>query len=157
MIAAYILCLFIAAVATLSYRTIVADNPCKQTRGTYSFRKYGLLDRPYTHEEVAKLKQYAVLFSIDNDTIEDTEELLRMGRKVEDVLGEESVDELVGHIIEYENSITELVIEDHLNTSHTVVRLVRKTKLLAKVSHEIISIDKMKEENGDEFKTIQAC
>lgn len=157
MIAAYILCLFFTVAVTLSYRAIVADNPCKQTRSTYNFRRYGLLERPFTNEEVSKLKQYAVLFSIDNDTIVNTEELLRMGRKVEDCLGEQSVDELVGHIIEYENSITELALEDRLSTSHTVVRLVRKTKLLAKVSHEIISIDKMKEENGDEFKTIQAC
>ena len=74
--------------------------------------------RIYSDEEVEKIKEYAELFGVDATSHNVCiEELLTMGKKVEDELGEEVVQEIVRKariINRYSQYEAQLTIENHI-------------------------------------------
>lgn len=51
--------------------------------------------KPLTLTEMKKVKDYAVLFGLDNDTVTDNRILLTMGHLATECIGEEAVEEIV--------------------------------------------------------------
>lgn len=119
----------------------------KQIRDKRMFKRAELTRRLSEVEEAA-LKRYAMIFGLDNTTDTDVQELLRLGKKIEDDLGSEVVEEIVTKITKHYETLHHKVIQ---HVSHMVSYVVRNTKLLIKVSNVVLKIDKAKEDNGDEI------
>lgn len=55
--------------------------------------------KPLTLEEMTKVKEYALLFGLDNNTVMDNRNLLTMGHLATEYIGEEAVQEIVSECI----------------------------------------------------------
>jgi hypothetical protein len=86
-----ILSIAIAALIFVCYHVKSPGRKVKSSK-TLTF----ILSRIYTKEELELAKKYAAVFGLENEAISvDVDALLEMGRKVEEYLGSEKVDEIV--------------------------------------------------------------
>lgn len=81
--------------------------------------------KPLSLEEQAKLKEYAILFGLDNNTVTDNRALLQMGELAAEYIGEEAVEKIL--MVSICGTIrTAFKVKLHVNS------LIRATKLLGR-------------------------
>jgi leucyl aminopeptidase (aminopeptidase T) len=86
---------------------------------------------PFDLEEMMELKEYAELFGVSNETIDDASKLLHLGRKAEGLLGKERVAEIAQASREYHNCAPTMnVLFETNEISHAVTSMVKTSELI---------------------------
>lgn len=82
-------------------------------------------------EEMEEAKKYAAMFGLDNDAVNvDVLQLLEIGRKYKEHLGEETIEHIVEQHVQHHNSIRK-TIATHANARrHHVNQVVREHSMI---------------------------
>jgi hypothetical protein len=81
------------------------------------------------------VKKYATIFGLDNETITDVDALIEMGRKYEDFLGSEVIDDIVKQHHSFYSSYTVVTVRQRVNARrHHVNQVIKEHSIINRIT-----------------------